>query len=161
MSKPQTFCQIFITLLQSAENFADFEKKIGFIASIFGRLLSPRNVVIWMPEKSQWIPFKSQCVHGSQTPLESARQHFYLNFSLIRDKLSQEASMLFRSQILGPFGHMLTVDRMYSRHNWEKFPQHAKTPLSQNHQHFLKFLFHFWNRDKILRFLKKKSSLID
>ena len=28
-------------------------------------------------------------------------------------------------------GNMLTADQMYSRHNWDKFPQYVQTPLSQ------------------------------
>ena len=83
-----------------------------------------------MPESFCFrTPFESQSVHGSQTQLKSARQHFYPNFLLIQSKLSYKTSLLVRSEKLGLFGNTLAANHMYSRHNWGKFLQKFKTPL--------------------------------
>ena len=68
-------------------------------------------------------PFGRKRVHGSQTLMESARQHFYFNFPLLLDKLSWRTSLLMRSEILLLFVNTLTVDHIFSPQNWEKFPQ--------------------------------------
>ena len=107
-------------------------------------------------------PFQSQSVHGTQTLLKPALQHFYLIFSLIYDKLSWKASLLVRFEILGLLGNTLTADYMYSRHRWEKSHQQVIIPptlLSQNKKYLLKILLHFYNLRKIFPILKKKDHL--
>ena len=60
------------------------KKKVSFIAQIFRRLLSPRNVVTCIPESSYFkTPFGNQRVHVSQTLLKYARQNLYPKFLLI------------------------------------------------------------------------------
>ena len=55
------------------------------IAQIFGKLLTPKNVLTWMPKSSSFkTPSCSQRVHRSQTLLKSARRHFYPNLPLIK-----------------------------------------------------------------------------
>ena len=107
------------------------KNKITFIASIFPKLLIPKNVVTWMPESSCFITsFRSQSVKASQTLLKSARQHFYANFPLISNKLNCVSCILVGSEIIGPFFNTLTADHTYSYHNWEKFTQQVQTQLS-------------------------------
>ena len=81
-------------------------------------------------------PFASKRVHGSQTLLESALQHFHPNFSLIKDNLSWKTSLLARSEILGLFGNTLTTDHMSSRHRWDKLMQQVQMLLSQKQKIF-------------------------
>ena len=77
-------------------------------------------------------PFTSKRIHGSQTLLEPALQHFHPNSTLIQDELSLKTYLLVRYEIFGLFGNTLTADHMYSLHRWENLPQHVLTLLSQN-----------------------------
>ena len=46
------------------------------------------------------------------------------------DKLSWKKSLIVRSEILGHYFDTLTTYYMYSRQNWEKFPQQLQMQLS-------------------------------
>ena len=114
-----------------------------------------------MPESSCFrTPFESQRVHLSQRLLKSTPQHLYPKFPLIQVELSQKTSLFVRTEILGLLGNRLTLDHMYSCHNWKKFMQHVQTPLCQKLQIFSESLLHFFNLHKILGNLKKKISFI-
>ena len=107
--------------------FTVFQQKITFIAEIFSKILSPRNVVTWMPQWSCFrTTFGSQGVKWSETLLKSSRQHFLADFPLISNKLSCVSCLLVGSEILGPLFDMLAADHKYSCHNWEKFLQVKK-----------------------------------
>ena len=89
-------------------------------------------MVTQMPESSHFrTPFESQRVHGLESPLKSAQQHFHPNFTLNQDKLRRKRSLLVRCEILRLFLNMFTAAHMYFCHNSEKFSRHVKTPLSQ------------------------------
>ena len=77
--------------------------------------------------------------------MKPALQHFYPNFLLISDKLSWKTSLLIRSKMLGLFFNPLIAYHMYSRQNWEKFPQQGQTKLFSKLKSFLKFLLRFWS----------------
>ena len=104
-------------------------------------------------------PFESQRVHGSQTLLKLTWQHFYPNFSLIQDKLSQKTYILVRSEILVLFDNTLTVSHMYSRHNREKFLSYVEMPLSQKLKIFSETFIAFLKSRQTLRILKKRGEL--
>ena len=88
-----------------------FKTKIKFIAEIFGRLFSPRNVVTWIPESSCFRrPFHSQHVHLSQTLLKSAQQHFYSNFPLTWERLTKFTQN---------FEHFQRKDHVHSLNIWQ------------------------------------------
>ena len=102
-------------------------KKMSFILSIFQKIVTPRNMVTWMPASSSLrTPFVSQHVLGWQTLLISARHNFHSNFPLSQDKLNHKTSLSLRCEILALFGNT-----MCSCHYWEKLLQHVPTPLSQ------------------------------
>ena len=127
---------------------------------MFGRLLSPRNEVSWMPGTSCFrTPFKSQHVHVSQTLLKSGRQHSYPNLLLTIDKLIQKISLSVRSEISGLFCNTLTPDHMYSRHNWENFQQHVQTPLSQKLQQLSQIFIEFWQSPQNFAHFKKMDQV--
>ena len=122
--------------------------------------MTPRNVFTLLQECTGIrTPFQSQSVHGTQTLLKPALQHFYLIFSLNYDKLSWKASLLVRFEILRLLGNTLTADYMYSRHRWEKSHQQVLRLLSQNKKYLLKILLHFYNLRKIFPILKKEDHL--
>ena len=109
------------------------KKRFSFVPWIFPKLLTPKNVVSWMPESSCFRTlFRSQCVNGSQNLLKAARQHFYLNFGLFLEKLTWKTSLLVGSEILGLFFNTLAAFHIYSRQNWEKLPQQVEAKLSSN-----------------------------
>ena len=84
--KGKTFSENFIAFWQSTRTFWHFKKKLTFVALIFQKLLTLRNVVTSMPESFCFrTPLKSQRVHGSQTLQKAALEHFYSNFPLIQE----------------------------------------------------------------------------
>ena len=83
-----------------------------------------------MPKGSSFrIPFDSHRVKVSQTLLKAEPQPLYPNFLLIWGKLTLKTSLLVRSEILGLFFNTLTTYSMYSRQNWENFPQQVQMQL--------------------------------
>ena len=87
--KGKIFFGIFIAFLQYRQNFAHFQKNFSFIAWIIEKLLTPKNVVPWIPENSSFgTLFGSQIVDWCQRPLKSVWQHLYPNFPLIQDRLT-------------------------------------------------------------------------
>ena len=79
------FCWIFTIYIK----FITFWKKISFIAYISRKLLTPRNVVTWIPECICFRTlFESQRDHGYQKLMKLARERFHPNFSLSQGKLS-------------------------------------------------------------------------
>ena len=114
-----------------------------------------------MPEISCFrTPFDSQRIHVSKTILKSARQNFYPNFPLTKDKLSYKTSPSVRSEIAVLIVNTLTADHMDSRCHWENFLPHVQTPLSKKRKHFLEFLINFWNLQKILCIFRKNIRFI-
>ena len=133
--------------------------KVSFIATRFWKLLTPINMVTWMPESSRFrTPFGNQRFYGSQTMRNSAWPYFYPNFQLIQHKLSEEMSLLVRYDILGLFGNTFTADHMNSPHNRDRLLQKVETPLSPKPKIFAEIFFAFptstWN---LARFKKKMS----
>ena len=85
----KNFLKFFIHFYNLHKILRILKKKITFMVEIFLRLMSPRNMVTWMPDSSCLrTPLQSQRVHVSQTLPKSLRQHFYHNFLLTTDKLS-------------------------------------------------------------------------
>ena len=67
------------------------KEKITFIAQIFWKFVTLKNVVTWMPESFRFItPLRNQHVPGSQTLTNSAWPHFYHDISSIQDKSALE-----------------------------------------------------------------------
>ena len=121
-----------------------FKKKIIFIAEVFWKLLTPKNVVTWIDESSCFrTPFGSQVFNGSETLLKSKRQHLYANFPLISYKCNCQTCLLEASEILGLFFNTLTSDHMYSCYIWEKFLQQLQTQLSSKPKTFSQIFIAF------------------
>ena len=102
---------------------------------------------------SKWscfrTPFGNEGVNGFQTPLKSARHHYYPFFSSIRGKLSCKKSPSVWYEILRLFVNALTADDKYSGSNMQNYPQQFQTPLSQKQKtlsgFFIAFLKCAWN----------------
>ena len=101
--------------------------------------------------------FLTQSVDVSQTLLKSPRQHFYPNFQLIENKLSQKTSLRVRSEILGLFLDTLAADHTYSRHNWAKFQQEIQTILSQKWKTHSGIFIAFFQSTQNFAHLEKKD----
>ena len=132
------------------------KKKIAFIAQRFLKLLSPKNMVTWMPENSCLRRhFCSPCVKWSETLLKCARQHFYAISKLIWNKLSCVSCLLVWCETVRPFFDMLTVDHKHSFHNYQKFSQKVQQQLSSNPKtifaSFIAFLKCTWNFERFLK----------
>ena len=111
-SKVKQFFEILLHFWNLHEILSVLKTKIVFIAQIFSKLLSVKNVVTWMPE---WFhlrtPFGGQGVKWPRILLKSTQQHFYASFPLISNKLSSVSCLLVGSEILGTFFDMLTPER--------------------------------------------------
>ena len=81
-------------------------------------------------------PFQSKRVHVSQTLLKSARQDFYCNFPLKKDKLTQKRSVSVRSEISVLFVDTSNAGHRYSCNNCESFVQYLQRPLTQKQETF-------------------------
>ena len=103
--------------------------------------------------------FSREQIHGSQTLLKSAWQHFYPNLPSIQDKLSSETCLKIISKVLGLFLNTMMADNIYSPHNWQKFPKQFQRQLSQKGKIifgiFIAFLKSTWN----FVYLEKKDQL--
>ena len=78
------FLQFLLRFWNARKILPIFKKKSSFIAYIFPKVLTARNVVTLMPLTSCFrIPFESKRVHESQTLVKAALKHFYDNFPLI------------------------------------------------------------------------------
>ena len=80
----------FFKIFEIYINFCAYWKKImSFIASIFQRLLTLKNVVAWMLESSSSrTSFWSQRVDGSQTLTKSTHLHFPIPCILVIIEIS-------------------------------------------------------------------------
>ena len=130
------------------------------MAQIFWKLLTPKDVLPWIPKSSCFrTPYWSQRVHRSQTLLKSARHYFYPNFTLIQGKLSCKIYLWIRSKMLGLFVNTLTAHHMYSAHSCEQIPQQVQKQLYFLKKHisqtFIAFLKSTWN----FAHLEKKDQL--
>ena len=67
--------------------------------------------------------------------------------------------LLVRSEILGAFRNTLAADHMYSRHNWGKFMQNVKTPLSQKGKTSFEILIAFLQSIQNFSHFQKKGQL--
>ena len=104
-------------------------------------------------------PFESQIVHEIQTLLNSAGHPIYLYFAVVQRILSQKTSLLVRSKIVAVFNKALAVDHISFRHNWGKFLQHVKIPLSQKGKTFLEIFIAFFQSTQNLTHFQKKAQL--
>ena len=127
------------------------------------KLLLPKNVVTWMRQGSCFrTPFGNQRVKGSKTLLMSPWQHLDDSAPLISNKLSCVSCVLVRPKIelscvssdrfLTRWRQIACILLIIDRNSRNKF----KRNYLQNHQYFVKILFHFRNLDKILSVLKKR-----
>ena len=117
-------------------------------------------MVAWILESFCFrTPFGSQSVHESETLLNYSGYTVYLNFAVIQHILTQKTSLLVRSKIVGVFGKALAGDHMYSCHNWGKFAQHVKNPLSQKRKTFFGIFIAFFQSTQNFQHFEKKIHL--
>ena len=95
-----------------------------------------------MSERSRFATsFESQRFNGSQSPLKSARHHFYTIVPLIWDKLSGKQLLLVRFEIVGLFLNKMTTNEKISSPNRDNFVQHIQMELYQQPKFFSQFFF--------------------
>ena len=80
---------MFFAFLESELNFQCFEKKMSLIAQVFLKLLTPRDVLVYMHNRACfWKAYCSERVNESQKLLQYAEKNFYPTFSSFWAKLS-------------------------------------------------------------------------
>ena len=109
--KPKGFYGFFIAFLKCASSLEHFEKKMSLLAEVFPKLLTPKAVDMQMSKRPYFrTRFRKQDFSRFETPLKSARHHYYGMFPWIWDKLSCKMSVLIRAEILGEFAKTLTAE---------------------------------------------------
>ena len=84
LRKQKQFLEVLFHFWNLHEILHILKRSIRLIAQIFLKLLTPKNVLCWMPKSSSFrTPFSSQSIRGSQTLLKSTQNSFYPNFPLI------------------------------------------------------------------------------
>ena len=74
--KKENFSQFFVPFLESTSNFKHFESKVIFIALVFPKLRTVKDLVRPLSKKRRFrAPFESQHVKGPQTFVKSAGEH--------------------------------------------------------------------------------------
>ena len=117
-------------------------------------------MLTWIFESSCFrTSFQSQRLHLFQAILKSARQHFYPNFPLRKEKLSWKRSLSLRSEISVLLVNTLTSDHMYSHHNWENFAQHVQRPLTQKSETFSAIFIQFSDSSQTFSHFQKKDQV--
>ena len=100
LRKQKQFLEVLFHFWNLHEILHILKRSIHLIAQIFLKLLTPKNVLPWMPKSSCFrTPFGSQSIRGTQGLLKSGRDCFYPNFSLIQDKLSRKTFVWIRSKM--------------------------------------------------------------
>ena len=76
--KQKAFSEFFLPFLKSTLNFEDLRKKMTFIAFLFPKLRTPKNLVRYMSKKSRFKGlFDRQHGKRVQTLLRSEPEHRY------------------------------------------------------------------------------------
>ena len=76
--KQKAFSEFFLSFSKSTLNFEHLQKRISFIADLFPKLRTPKNVLRYMSKKSRFKgPFDTQHGKRVQTLLQSEPQHRY------------------------------------------------------------------------------------
>ena len=91
--------------------------------NVFPEFKTGKDLVREVSKKRRFrTPFDNQHVKGSQTPVESVRQHFYYKSPSLLAKLVWKMSVLDICEILGGFLNTMAVHDKYSLPNFENFP---------------------------------------
>ena len=132
---------------------------MSFIAQVFLKLLTPRDVLVKMHNRACfWKAYCSERVNESQKLLQYAEKNFYPTFSSFWAKLSYKRLFLIRSEILGLFDNTLTANYEYSRIKRENLPLPNYTKLSKKPSIFLRHCFCIFRiRIKFPMFWKKSQ----
>ena len=89
--KQKTFSPLFFHFRNLNKIFCILREKTSFIAQIFWKLLTLKNVVTWMPESSRFRrTFVNQRVQGSETLTNFSWRDFCPNLTLFGNKIQLE-----------------------------------------------------------------------
>ena len=144
------FVDILLHFWNVHEIYKIFKKRMSVHASLFPKLLFPKEGATEMSRRSRFkTPFGNQRVNGFQTPLKVARHHYYPFFPWIPGKLSWKKTALLWSKILRLFAKTLTADDKNPCRNMQNFRQQLQTLLSEKRKSFsgffIAFLKYTWN----------------
>ena len=123
-------------------------------------MLTPKNVVSWMPESFCFRTlFWSQRVNGFKTLLKCARRCFYAILPRIANKSSTKTSLLLRSETLRLSFNRLTNYQTYSHLSREIFQQLVRTQLSWKTKTFSPIFIAFSKSTWSFNLFEKKDEL--
>ena len=127
-------------------------------AILLVKLLTPQNVLNWMPTSSCFrAGFKSELVHESQTLLISAGDKFYPNFPLLREKPSQkdfsESDPKCYDCLWRRWRPITRILLIHERNSWDEF----KRKYLKNLKEGVKIFLDFGNLHEIMHRQEKKN----
>ena len=159
--KPSIFCCSFFAFLGSKLNLQCFKKKMSVRAQVFLKLLTPRDVVVWMHNRACFLKaYCSQRVNEFQKLLQYGEKSFYPTFSSFWAKLSYKRLFLIRPEIWGLLDNTLTANCEYYRINRENLQLPNKAKLSKKPSIFCCIFVAFFTSKLNFQCFKKKMSLI-
>ena len=112
--KTKCIFQISVAFSKSTLNFEHFEEIMSFIAQVFLKLLSLKEI---HKRSCLWKPFGSEPVNESQELLKSKRKYFCPTVGSCSASLRWKKNFSVKSEILGLLVDRLTANYMYSRSN--------------------------------------------
>ena len=160
--KQKTFSEFFSAFLKSCLNFEHFQKKkMTFIANVFPKLRTPKNLVRSISKKSRFKgSFGKQHGKRAQTLLKFAWQHLYHIYWLLWRQLTFKKSLLVICKISRLFPNTLSADGKYSLLNRDNLTQPIQMQLSRKQKSFSDFFSAFLKSNWHFGCLKEKMTLI-
>ena len=135
-----------------------FKNSPTLIADAFAILWIPKNVVRSISKKLRFRgTFHKQHSKRDEAVLKSEWDHFYQIYWSLWRQFSSKKSLLVIRKFLGLFFNILPADHRYSLLNRDNWTQPILMKLPIIGKIFSFFYLHFWNADKILKFLKKDN----
>ena len=121
-----------------------FLKKVTFIADVFPKLRTPKNLVRSMPKKSRFIgSFKKEHGKCARTLLKCQGQLLYHIYWSLWRELSYKKSLLVIWKISRLFPNTLSADGKYSLLNRDNLTQPIQMQLSRKQKIFSEFFCAF------------------
>ena len=138
------FFFFFFALLKSSLNFVHCQKKITFIAEVFPKWRTRKNLVRSMSKKTSFkVSFGKQHGKRDQALLKFEWKYLYQIYWSLCTQFTRKKSLLVICKISRLFPNTLSADGKYSLLNRHNLMQPIQMQLSRKQKTFYEFFFAF------------------
>ena len=158
--KLKTFSQFFSPFSKSWSSFEHFETKMIFIANVFPKLETVKDMVrLKLGQPCFREPFDREHVKGSETLMKSAWPHFYHTFCSLLARYTGENFLL---GIFSPIGLFVKIssDHKYSLRNSENLPETIQMQLSNILKTFSQHFVQLVQSTSKFKHFEEKTTLV-